>query len=283
MHNQQRVIVAVDHTENSKPAARLGARLAKELEASVTIVHVVEPIPTTLLEPVDARVHTSQVEWAEEQLAVAAGEVFDACDAETKLVDSGKPAAEGICEIADELNASLIVMGTHGRTTVEHALFGSTATSVVRHAGCDVLSVRPSDRAAALRKIVVAVDFSAGSKLALKRAGWICRHFPAEIHAIHAVATPFWPLAEPVDNAPQVEKAKTALNEALEEAHIALPHVYVAEGEPSARIIELANQIEADLVLMGTRGLTGVKRWAIGSVAERVVRASATPVWCVRQ
>jgi nucleotide-binding universal stress UspA family protein len=284
MKTKQHVVVAVDHSDNSVPATQAAALLCRELEARATLVYVVEPLPNTLLEPVDTRVHASQVSWAEEQLAELAGGVFANCDVDTRLVDGGEPVAESICHVAQDVGATLIVMGTHGRSVVGHALFGSTATTVVRHATGDVLTVRPPMPRTTFRKIICAIDFSEGSKVALERAGMLCRHFPAELHAIHVVPTPFWPLQESLGGASKqaLATANDSLKQALTEARIDTPHAYVAEGNPATQIQKLADQIDADLVVVGTRGLTGVKRWAIGSVAERVVRASTVPVWCAR-
>lgn len=63
----------------------------------------------------------------------------DCCDT---LVSSGVPFRE-ICRIADERNAQMIVIGTHGRTGLSHLLMGSTAERVVQHAACPVLSIKP--------------------------------------------------------------------------------------------------------------------------------------------
>jgi nucleotide-binding universal stress UspA family protein len=280
--SEHRVVIAVDHSDASAPAARMGARLCRELGAPVTLTYAVEPPSSTLLEVEDERLHNAQVSWAEEQLTELVESSFADLSVEKKVVDSGQPVPESICSVAIQKRASLIVMGTLGRSAFDQAVFGSTATTVIRHAPCDVLVVPPTVKEGALRKIVCAIDFSEGSKVALERASMLCRHFPAEIHAIHVVQMPFWPLQEVTPTAEVVARAEKALEEFLESARVDSPHAYVARGTPARKILELVDQLEADLVMVGTRGFTGIKRWAIGSVAERITRTAKLPVWCAR-
>ena len=139
----KRILVPIDFSDCAKKALRYAIPLAKEHEASITLLYVVPPdyavgeyggiAYTTLHE--EART-TGERELA----AFAVDEVRSEVPADT-LVRSGSPAFE-IIEAAKALPADVIVISTHGRTGLKHVLLGSVTENVVRHAPCPVLVVR---------------------------------------------------------------------------------------------------------------------------------------------
>jgi universal stress protein A len=138
------ILVPVDFSDNSLPAMKYAGTLARQFDASVTLLHVVEPapfisdlrnVPNTLSdEEVEARAH--------HELALLIEEQADASIQTKEVVRRGK-AFDAIVKTAKQLKADLIVISTHGYTGLKHTLLGSTAERVVRHAGCPVL-VLPS-------------------------------------------------------------------------------------------------------------------------------------------
>lgn len=143
----QRILVAVDFSEESRNALKCAAELAAQFNASLTLVHVVEPhfgppdtdVPALTGEASDAE------EYAEAKLELnALGEqMLGPCRVVETVVRAGLAFFE-ITEAAKALGADLIVVGTHGYTGLKRALLGSTAEKVVRHAPCPVLVARAS-------------------------------------------------------------------------------------------------------------------------------------------
>jgi nucleotide-binding universal stress UspA family protein len=140
-----KILAAVDFSENSECAFDYALTLATQFEAELTIIHVIN-------EPVDLRgfyvphISFEQLEKEIEESAVSMMETF--CSSKlgafsnyTSAILTGIPYDE-ITATAARIGASLIVMGTHGRTGLDHLLFGSTAERVVRAASCPVLTVR---------------------------------------------------------------------------------------------------------------------------------------------
>ena len=119
------VMFATDFSAASDPAARMARELAAQLGAQLHLVHVVPPIT----DPYDA----------DPRLKRLAAECAPELRATTSLL-SGRPARQ-IVRYAREHRIGIIVLGTHGRTGVSHALLGSVAEGVVRLAGCPVLTV----------------------------------------------------------------------------------------------------------------------------------------------
>jgi nucleotide-binding universal stress UspA family protein len=146
----KRICCPIDFSESSRSALRTAADLCQVLGAELTLFHAyplpgytlpegsVVPSPKMLQELADqAEAHLQ--EWRGVAEAMGAKNVKTA-----KSV--GEPALE-VVEFARENGVDLLVVATHGRTGLRHALLGSTAERVVRRAGCPVLTVHPEGQA----------------------------------------------------------------------------------------------------------------------------------------
>ena len=136
------------------------------------------------------------------------------------------------------------------------------------------------------KKVLVAVDFSAHSESALKLALDLVETFSAELHLVHvfpeplALAPPYGP-SLPADFGMRIERAAVDHFQQWQEKHCPAGlsvTSYVRRGDASKQIIEAAEEIDSDLIVMGTRGTTGLEHILMGSVAERTVRGAHCPV-----
>lgn len=140
-----RILVPIDFSEYSKPAISFSKDLAKIFNSELILVHVVEPIlyppdfsmGQVALPPLTIDVDSAAKEELERLIKNEIGDEFKA----SSIIRTGKPFVE-IVDAAIELDIDLIVISSHGRTGVEHILFGSTADKVVQKAPCPVLTVR---------------------------------------------------------------------------------------------------------------------------------------------
>ena len=145
MKTFEKILIAVDFSENSAYAFDYALTLAQQFGSHLSIMHVIN-------EPVDLRgfyVPHISFEQLEKEIEAGATTMMEKfCNErlgnfsayETSIV-SGIPYEE-ILRKAKEIDASLIVLGTHGRTGIDHIIFGSTAERVVRTAACPVLTIR---------------------------------------------------------------------------------------------------------------------------------------------
>ena len=143
----QRVIVATDFSDNSMMALPLAQALAKAFGAGLTLMHVVErvPIDPMLGQELTSAASRQLVERAQTRLAELASSLRAEDGSKLDIaVRFGKPFDE-LARGAKELDASLIVIATHGYSGIKHALLGSVAERVLRHAPCPVLVVRESN------------------------------------------------------------------------------------------------------------------------------------------
>jgi nucleotide-binding universal stress UspA family protein len=141
----EKILTAIDFSENSEHAFEYALTLAKQFQAELTIMHVIN-------EPVDLRgfyVPHISFEQLEKEIEEGAQKMMENF-CQTRMVDfnnyktaivTGIPYEE-IIRKSEDTAASLIVLGTHGRTGLDHIIFGSTAERVVRGASCPVLTIR---------------------------------------------------------------------------------------------------------------------------------------------
>jgi nucleotide-binding universal stress UspA family protein len=139
------IVVPTDFSEHSLRAIDYGVDIGEKFSSHITLVYVIEP----LLQAADLtwttvdfeELNKAHRESAEKQLKqIVAGRIPKGTPCDSTIL-FGKPFVE-ILKYAEEENADLIVMATHGRGAISHILMGSTAEKVVRKAPCPVLTVK---------------------------------------------------------------------------------------------------------------------------------------------
>lgn len=198
-----------------------------------------------------------------------------------------------ILSYASEADIDLIALGTHGRRGPSRILLGSVAEEVVRRADRPVLTVRGDDEEQPMRspgtidRILVPLDFSDYSQQALRAAKQWADRYDATIDALHVVAETLHPafyvggVTSIYDMDPDIEEnVRERLEEVVSDTEGAAvevrPHVKVGNAAPD--IVEFVDDKEVDLVAMSTHGRTGLDRFLLGSVAEKIVRHVRCPV-----
>ncbi|MGH8510931.1 MAG: universal stress protein [Gammaproteobacteria bacterium] len=143
-----------------------------------------------------------------------------------------------------------------------------------------------------INRILCPIDFSKPSARALEYALALAERLGAQVDVVHAYEPPVYAVADgTVELFPYLyleEGLAKGLRERLEQfvkdtaAEAPTTTVHLAEGVPYLQIVEFAKQQQADLIVIGTHGRTGLSHMILGSVAERVVRTSEVPVLTIR-
>jgi nucleotide-binding universal stress UspA family protein len=143
----QHILLATDYSSCAQEALKQAVDLAKALKAKITLLNVFEtffpapPLPSAA-DPPGVYQWLENVKNEERRKLRVAAETAEREGVEVAvLFKEGNPSAE-IVRCAQEIKADLIVLGTHGRKGLSHALIGSVAERVARHAPCPVLIVR---------------------------------------------------------------------------------------------------------------------------------------------
>ncbi|EDM38684.1 universal stress protein family [Pedobacter sp. BAL39] len=142
--NVKKILIAVDNSTCSEKAARTGYDIARTFSAEVALVNIIEPVPATIspdltLAPVFLETYDNSEENS--HLLLREIETKYSHGITTTYLSVLDSPAHGIVKQAEEWSASLIVIGTYGRTGLYHFLMGSVAEEVARKSTCPVLIV----------------------------------------------------------------------------------------------------------------------------------------------
>ncbi|MBI5368363.1 MAG: universal stress protein [Planctomycetes bacterium] len=283
-----RILVPLDGSPLSEAILPAVESVAALFGAEILLLRVVPPAPDLGME---ARYADSMVAGeCERYLAEAAGRMTARGRRVSVLVRTGAPA-QGIAEEAPRAGADLIAMSTHGRSGVSRWVFGSVTEKVIRLASVPLLLVRPPLRPCGspdqrpFSRILVPLDGSALAESIFAQVEELVRKCAAEVHLLRV---------EEVEEAASHVKGSIAATR----VHVAeeyLRHMTersIAKGFTTLGAIRCGNSADGilryseervcDLIAMSTHGRSGVSRLLLGSVADKVLRASQIPILLLR-
>lgn len=286
--NIKKIIVGADLSEPSVVALEHAKEIARRSGAEIVLVHAgeVHDMATDDAWPSKATIEYYRLILADRQAhtrrrlsTLVERHSGQGVSISTTLID-GFPDT-GLCQAAAELNADLLVVGTHGRTGAGRFLLGSVAERVVRLAETNVLVAREGRARGGYQRILVPTDFSAIAEKALDLAVTVAAE-GAHIDLLHCYERP-----SPIGGMPPLSgqlQDYQSICESLESDAIARMkqlasnyrdsgihfEVEITGGPPARRIRGRCGGY--DLIAMGSHGRRGFRRFMLGSVAEATVR-----------
>jgi nucleotide-binding universal stress UspA family protein len=317
----QHLLVPLDGSSRAEQALPVAARLARVSGAAITLLTVVdlahEALPYQMAEPslsaqvidqdlTEARAYLDRVSQCDD----LAGVSLD------KQVDLGNPALMILSRAEAETArpVDLIVMSSHGYTGIKRWLLGSVAEKIARHAPVPVLILREGeslrtharfDGMSALRALVP-VDNSARAQDAIPPAAQLVAALSEPEHG-HLQLTQIVVPPEQAGAAKREELLREArqnleaIGQSIREGlvahvgpdlHLTLSWAVSIDSDIAEGIVRMAENGEqltnaggaerCDLIAMTTHGATGLHRWAVGSITERVLHATRLPLLIVR-
>lgn len=200
-------------------------------------------------------------------------------DASIHLVPSDGVADE-IIRTIDDMGPDLVVIGSRGLTDLQALVTGSISYRILSEVVCPVLVVRDDAHLEAPRRLLVAFDDSHHSRRAARVAADLARSTGAEIEVV-LVMRPLLAEATLVVDSDSSQRMIEELIDSICPDLVASGSVRVAAAGKAACIAEAAEQSGADLIVMGTRGLSRIAGAAIGSVSHEVIHLSHRQVLLV--
>ncbi len=186
----------------------------------------------------------------------------------------------------------LVVMGTHGHGGFAHFLLGSVAEMLVRYAPCPVLTLHAETRIIKRpEKILVPFDFSDLSRKAFHYAVNFATKFNSTIDLLYVVDTDVhpalyaWGMKSITQMIPDIkERVSGSLDDLVknERAGRLTINRYFKDGKPSKEILKFSEENKNDLIIIGTHGHSGIDKFLLGSVTEKVVRSASCSVLTVK-
>lgn len=297
MLNIKKILFPTDFSEPAEHAFVYAVDLAKRFQSELHIMHaIVNHTYAGYFSPDQESLYKGLRKNAEYLMEELVGK-YDLKG--LKVEKSYFPAISGssmILDYADQYQLSLIVMGTHSRKGLSHLVLGSVAENIIRTANCPVLTVGNTDRTETdettnktIRNILVPIDFSEHSKKALSYAIELANVYDAKLQVLHVIDTPIYPAFYVMDQlststiASNVKaRAIESLAELTKEVKGVVIENYVTEGRAATDIAKFAEEQHNDLIVIASSGLTGMERFLLGSVTEKVVRLAKCPVFTVK-
>ena len=287
----KRILVPLDGSKLSEKVLPQVELLAKQSNAEVILLRVVP------------------FSWPNEFLHVR--EMGDKLDKEAsdylftinaKLVEKGisgeccvheGSVPEIVCDFAKENGIDLIAMSTHGRRGVKRWALGSVADKVIQTSSVPVLLYRITGEKVTsphYKNILIPVDGSHFSENVFPQARYLVELFKAKVWFLHVIDThlveSFTALKDNIieDDGKSIENIQnyfSTIEKRVKETQVAYELV-IKKGNPAETICDFAKENEIDLIAMSTHGRGGIARWALGSVADKVVQSSSKPVLLIR-
>ncbi len=293
------IVVPLDGSEFSEQTLPLARRLAEALEATLHLVHVHVPRPPDHF-LTEAHLGVEGIDipaWEDERRAQSQTYLEEIA---TRLRDEGTdvesvwlegPFVDEMERYCAALESPLVLITSHGRTGVSRMWLGSSADAVIRTLAAPVLMLRPAsggEKVAVpqLKHILVPLDGSPDTAAILAPVGGLARAVGARLTLFHVVSSddliggPILPVL--IDSLPNsLEKAHQHLErraDILRAAGLDVSVEVVHSQLPGQAIGAAAEANSVDLIAMATHGYGGVRRILLGSVTDKVLRASGLPL-----
>lgn len=291
------MLIPLDGSQTAEKVLPYARRLARSLIIPVELIAVTEIVTLTLGKAqyldtlVDAAILRNQ-EYLQKIARTFTGVSVD------YTVEGGAPDEAIIMKAALD-KGTLITMATHGRSGVKRWLLGSVAEKVLRGSSNPLLLVRGDEEAktegeVTLSQIIVALDGSELAEAVLPSVAELAKAINLKVILLRSYTLPpiiggYGAYIPDLNlNALKAESKKDAVSyldskvEQLKSQGLDDVTPLTSEGEAAETIIELARRSPNSLIAMCTHGRSGVMRWMLGSVTEKVVRHSGNPVLVIR-
>jgi nucleotide-binding universal stress UspA family protein len=279
------IILATDFRPNSEAATNYARTLAEHFSATTTVVNVIDLSMATGSE-------ASMAGWPLEDMRRDSAEkmsstlnkfISSSLKVLGRKVESYNPAL-AIVDLAEQINADLIVMGTHSPWGLSKMICGSCADGVIHHAGCPVVALGPKSwnqpkKEFQLETIVLATDLWHDADQKVAKAFALAQASASKVYICHV-------LEESGKESPGAHAVPAALESSLRDllpdsTFEHTPECIVEFGNAGERILELANRTSADLIVLGARhGGSYASHWKRG-VVSAVLAEAQCPVMTI--
>lgn len=286
----ERILVGTDGSEVAGHAVSAAIRLAQATEAQLRFLHAIElPALYASGPEMDPRL-TEEREQAGRRVLDNARDRAASRDIHTSTVMRDGSPGRALLEEAENWDADLVAAGSHGRGGLQRAVLGSVTDMLVRNAPLPVLTTRRAwkEPSVPLDRIVLPSDGSELAARAVPLAIELATATGAEVDLLYAVPPEVEESAR-LDDSVDLQEAEAhlahealaPLEEECRSAGVECRRV-VRHDPPHRAIAGHAEDAETDLIVMATRGHGGIRRFLMGSVAEKVLRTAGPPLVTVQ-
>lgn len=278
-NEKQQIIVPIDFSEQSRIALSQSYNIARMAKADITLLHVIdEALMSHVLHMF------SSTDQHEELLKLGIQTKLDELAKEAReksglqihtRIEKGK-IYEVVAEIAGELNAAFIVMGTSGETTLKKKFIGSNAVRVISDAPCPVITIKGKQHKTGCETIVLPLDLTKETKEKVTKCVEIARFFGSTIKVVSIIDTSDEFLIN------KTERQMDQVLEFIKEHNISCTGEFVKNKHVAESVIEYAAKVNADLIIIMTQQELEWTEFFIGTESQKVINESEIPVCSIR-
>ncbi len=291
------LLVPLDGSTLAETALPEAAYLSQALNASVTLIHIIE---RNAPKEIHSDRHLTDSDEAFSYLEDIAGKSFpDKRSVKTHVHTTQESnVARSIVEHALEFIPDLVILCSHGRGGMRDVITGSIAQQVIAFGETPVLLIRPGEKpfpSIPIQKILIPLDGNAEHEQGIAVAVGLAQSLQASLHLLTAVPTPQTLRGEqaatgrllPGATAAMLDLAEQGAEEYLRRQMDQLKDVQiqlsaeVARGDPAAVIVDAANHLNANLIILGTHGKTGTDAFWSGSTTPKIPGRTRIPLLLV--
>tara|TARA_A100000171_G_scaffold43647_1_gene45847 strand:+ start:882 stop:1730 length:849 start_codon:yes stop_codon:yes gene_type:complete len=273
------ILVPIDFSEQSKYALNFAAQLAQKGELQIQAIHIIEgPQNHTFNTMGDGIANESEDYFFLKQLLEKTKEnMRNLVESKayaginiTGSVEIGNPYQSISKAIADH-QADLVVMGSKGVSGIDEVLIGSNTEKVVRHAKCPVITIKSEVKLNTIQNIVLATNLREEQSRLFVELKKLQALTGAKLHLVKINTTNDFHTQRQM----QDEFVRYINDHQLANVHTAIYN----ETSEEEGILAYAEDVNADMIAIGTHGRTGLLHLLSGSIAEDLVNHSQIPVW----
>jgi len=291
----KRILVPLDGSSLAESVLPVAAALAKKINISVTLIHVIEK---TAPEKIHGQSHLQLPKDADAYLKTIAGlDIFNEVDVKIHVHDEGiKNVSQSIADHSKELNQDIVLMCTHGNSGLLDILYGSIAQQVISIGHIPVLLINPSEENVNLKysfeNFLIPLDGNTDHETALNYASDLAKFCQAKINLLTAIphfgnmsgkltpANRFLPFTTTTMMdmiVPDTEDYLKKIKERLELSSLTVT-TNISRKDPEIAIIEEAQNINADLIIIGTHAKKGSEAFWEGSITPKISKSTTVPL-----
>lgn len=272
------IIVPIDFSEQSLIALKQSYNIARFSKAELLLIYVIDEDFLETLEHLfkDQAYEDPVKDQAKQRLDKLAREV----EKETGLtvnttIRKGK-IYEEIVSVANEVNASFIIMGTHGAQGIKKKFIGSNAARVIKEAHCPVITIKGKEHHRGCEKILLPLDLTKETKEKVVKAVELARFFNSTIYVLSILESDDEFISGRLSR--QMEQVKSY----IEQYNIPVVTEVIRADDVPASVIEYSKKINADLIVIMTQQEVYWVEMFIGFAAQEIINSSEIPVLCIR-
>lgn len=276
---QNHIVIPIDFSEQSLIALNQTYNLARLTKSDITLLHVIDGDMFSAMISIfgdkeeKEKIYREGINVELEKLANEA-RAKSGLDIKTRI-EKGK-IYDCVNEVATELEAAFIVMGTSGTPTIKKKVIGSNAVRVIGDAPCPVITIKGKEHSAGCKTIVLPLDLSKETKEKVGKCIEIATFFNSAVKVMSIVNT---------DDEFFTNKLTRQMNQVLEfltESGITCTGEFVKDDNIAEGVLNYAEKVKADLIIIMTQQELEFTDYFIGTASAHIINHSEIPVCSIR-